>query len=62
LASRIGVELKRVLLLGCVPETLGPDVGQMGLSAAVAAAVSDAVNLVDSLVTRILAGEWPTRK
>jgi hypothetical protein len=45
-----------------VPETLGPDEGQMGLSAAVAAAVSDAVNLVDSLVTRILAGEWPARK
>jgi hydrogenase maturation protease len=62
MASRMGAELKRVLLLGCVPETLGPDEGQMGLSAAVAAAVSDAVNLVDSLVTRILAGEWPARK
>jgi hydrogenase maturation protease len=50
-------ELKRVLLLGCVPATLGPEEGHMGLSAPVEAAVDEAVKLVDSLVERILAGE-----
>jgi hydrogenase maturation protease len=54
--------LKRVLVVGCVPATLGPDEGQMGLSEPVAAAVDEAVKLIDSLVTRILAGEWPAKK
>jgi hydrogenase maturation protease len=49
--------LKRVLVVGCVPETLGPEEGQMGLSEPVAAAVEQAAKLVESLVTRILAGE-----
>ena len=34
----------------------------MGLSEPVAAAVEEAVKLIDSLVTRILAGEWPEKK
>jgi hydrogenase maturation protease len=50
-------KLKRVLVVGCVPETLGPEEGQMGLSEPVAAAVDQAAKLVESLVTRILAGE-----
>lgn len=50
-------KLKRVLVVGCVPETLGPEEGQMGLSEPVAAAVDGAAKLVESLVTRILAGE-----
>jgi len=58
MAINMGGDLKRVLLLGCVPATLGPEEGQMGLSAPVAAAVDDAVKLVETLVTRILAGEW----
>ncbi len=62
MATGMGGELKRVLLLGCVPATLGPEEGQMGLSEPVTAAVDDAVKLVDSLVTRILAGEWPAKK
>jgi hydrogenase maturation protease len=62
MATSMGGELKRVLLVGCVPATLGPEEGQMGLSEAVAAAVDEAVTMVGSLVKRILAGEWPAKK
>jgi hydrogenase maturation protease len=62
MATSMGGELKRVLLVGCVPATLGPEEGQMGLSGPVAASVDEAVKLVDSLVTRILAGEFPAKK
>jgi hydrogenase maturation protease len=62
MAAGMGAELKRVLLVGCVPETLGPEEGQMGLSEPVANAVSEAVKVVSSLVTRILADEWPAKK
>ena len=37
LATSMGGPIKRVLLLGCEPETLGPDEGQMGLSGTVEA-------------------------
>jgi hydrogenase maturation protease len=62
MARSMGGELKRVLLVGCVPATLGPEEGQMGLSEPVAAAVGEAVKLIDSLATRILAGEWPAKQ
>ena len=62
MARSMGAELRRVLLVGCVPATLGPEEGQMGLSGPVAGAVSEAVDLVTSLVDRILAGEWPGSK
>jgi hydrogenase maturation protease len=62
MAISMGGQLKRVLLVGCVPATLGPDEGHMGLSEPVTAAVDEAVKLVESLVTRILAGEWPGQK
>lgn len=62
MAASMGGELKRILLVGCVPATLGPEEGQMGLSEPVAAAVEEAVKLVTSLVTRVLAGEFPARK
>jgi len=62
MAASMGGQLKRILVVGCVPATLGPEEGQMGLSEPVAAAVDDAVKLVNSLVTRILAGEWPAKK
>ena len=61
-ARSMGGELKRVLLVGCVPETLGPEEGQMGLSEPVTAAVDEAVKLIESLVPRILAGEWPAKE
>ena len=62
MAKSMGAELKHVLVVGCVPATLGPEEGQMGLSEPVVAAVDDAVDLIDSLVTQILAGEWPRKK
>ena len=62
MTKNMGGKLNRVLVLGCVPATLGPEEGQMGLSEPVAAAVDEAVKLIDSLVTRILAGEWPAKK
>jgi hydrogenase maturation protease len=62
MARSMGGELKHVLVVGCVPATLGPEEGQMGLSEPVTAAVNEAVKLVNSLVTRILAGEWPAKK
>jgi len=56
MAKTMGGDLKRVLVVGCVPATLGPDEGQIGLSAPVAAAVENCTKLIDSLVARILAG------
>lgn len=46
--------LKRVLLVGCEPESLGGDEGKMGLSAAVDAAVPEAERVVAGLVDRLL--------
>ena len=62
MAVNMGAQLKRILLVGCVPATLGPEEGQMGLSEPVATALDEAVQLVDSLVVRILAEEWPAKK
>ena len=61
-AASMGGQFKRVLLVGCVPFTLGPEEGQMGLSEPVTVAVVEAVKLVKSLVARVLAGEWPAKK
>ncbi len=57
LVKTMGGELKaRILLVGCEPETFGPEnEGQMGLSAPVQAAVPEAVKMVESLLTRVLA-------
>jgi hydrogenase maturation protease len=62
MAMNMGGQLKRILLVGCVPANLGPDEGKMGLSEPIAAAVDEAMELVESLVQRILAGEWPAKK
>lgn len=59
LATSMGGPLKRVLLVGCEPATLGPEEGQMGLSEPVEAVLDDAVKLVESLIARILNGEAP---
>ena len=57
LATSMGGPLKRVLLVGCEPETLGPEEGHMGLSETAETAVGDAVKLVDSLIQKIVNGE-----
>ena len=62
MARAMNIELKNVLLVGCEPETLGGEEGQMGLSAPVEAAVDEAVKLVESLVNRILNGDEPGSK
>jgi hydrogenase maturation protease len=49
----------KILLLGCEPLTMGPDEGQMGLSEPVTDAVDRAVPLLESLIKRLSAGEWP---
>ena len=58
LASSMG-PLKRVLLVGCEPGTLGPEEGQMGLSESVEAALDEAVKLVESLIGKILNEDDP---
>jgi len=55
MVKAMGGEFKRILLVGCEPETLGPEEGLMGLSQPVEAAVGEAVRLVESLVAEILA-------
>jgi len=56
LASSMG-PLKKVLLVGCEPETLGPEEGQMGLSTSVEASLDEAVKLVESIVGKIVNGD-----
>jgi hydrogenase maturation protease len=56
MARSMGGRLKRVLLVGCEPATLGPDEGQLGLSDEVAAVVDEAVTLVLTLVGDIRQG------
>ena len=57
MVKAMGGEFKRILLVGCEPETLGPEEGLMGLSEPVEAAVDGAVRLIESLVTEILSGD-----
>jgi hydrogenase maturation protease len=52
MARAMNIELKNILLVGCEPETLGGEEGQMGLSAPVEAAVEEAVKLVQSLIAK----------
>jgi hydrogenase maturation protease len=56
LASSMG-PLKRVLLVGCEPATLGPEEGQMGLSEPIEAAIDEAVRMVELLIRKISSGD-----
>lgn len=47
----------QILVVACEPETLGGDEGQLGLSETINNAVGRAVEVVQSLVTRISKGE-----
>lgn len=58
-ARAMGAQFRRVLVVGCEPEpeSIDPDgPGQMGLSAAVAGALDEAVRMIEELVASILAG------
>ena len=55
MARAMGGNFGRILLVGCEPETLGPeDEGLMGLSATVEAAVDVAAGMVESLAAKFL--------
>jgi hydrogenase maturation protease len=58
LARAMNAPIKRLLLVGCEPETLGGEEGAMGLSSSVEAAVDVAVKQISSLINRILDGTW----
>jgi hydrogenase maturation protease len=57
MVKAMGGGFKRILLVGCEPETFGPEEGQMGLSRPVEAAVIEAVVVVESLVAKILSSQ-----
>jgi hypothetical protein len=48
---------KRILLVGCEPETLGSEEGQLGLSEAAQVAVGEAVKIVESLLSEIFGNQ-----
>ncbi len=54
MAHQMGAKFKTIRLIGCVPETFGGEEGQMGLSQPVQAAVTEAANMVESLIEKIL--------
>jgi hydrogenase maturation protease len=56
MAASMGGALRKVLLIGCEPATLGGEEGQMGLSEPVEAAVDEAVLMIASLAEKILQG------
>jgi hydrogenase maturation protease len=57
MAVTLNGSLNRVLVVGCEPASLGGDEGYMGLSEPVEAAVEEAVNATEALITRILNGQ-----
>lgn len=59
MAQAMNIELKNILLVGCEPETLGGEEGQMGLSAPVEAALQEAVTLVESLIDKVMSKSFP---
>jgi hydrogenase maturation protease len=59
MARAMNIEVKNILLVGCEPETLGGEEGQMGLSAPVEAALEEAVTLVESLIGKVMSETRP---
>jgi hydrogenase maturation protease len=58
-ARAMNIEVKNILLVGCEPDTLGGEEGQMGLSAPVEAAIDEAVALVESLIGKVMSKNMP---
>ena len=50
MVKSMGGKFKKILLVGCEPETFGPEEGQMNLSSVVQAAVPQAVEIIERLV------------
>lgn len=59
MAKAMNGSMKKILLVGCEPATLGGEEGQMGLSEPVEAAVDGGVKLITSLIDRILKQNRP---
>lgn len=57
LAKTMGAEFKKILVVGCEPSPLESEEGYMGLSAPVAAAVDEAVVMVERLAGKLLEDE-----
>jgi hydrogenase maturation protease len=55
MVKSMGGNLKNILIVGCEPLTLAPDEGLMGLSAPIAAAVDEALSLIELLAREVLA-------
>jgi hydrogenase maturation protease len=58
LARGMGGKVERVLLVGCEPQPSDPEDLHMELSEPVQAAVEEAIDLIESLTTRILEGRY----
>jgi hydrogenase maturation protease len=59
LASALGKTPQRILVVGCEPATFGSEEDPaMGLSEPVEAAVGEAILLIDSVVDRLLSGQY----
>ena len=57
MVSAMNGRCRRIVLVGCEPETFGDEIeGRMGLSAPVAAAVDEAVDVIEGVVADLLAG------
>lgn len=54
MATAMTVGLKKILLVGCEPATFGGEEGQMELSETVEGAIDEAVNLVASVIEKLL--------
>jgi hydrogenase maturation protease len=54
MATAMNGRLGKVLLVGCEPQTFGPEEGQLGLSECVEASVNEAVEVVVSAVNKAL--------
>jgi hydrogenase maturation protease len=55
LVKSMGGELQKIMLVGCEPETFGPEEGCLGLSPLVRTAVREAATIVASLVAKFQA-------
>jgi hydrogenase maturation protease len=62
MVKSMGGQFRRILLVGCEPETFGPEEGHMGLSASVGAAVDQAATMVEELVEEARNFNVPPRK
>ncbi len=54
MVKSMGGQLNKLILVGCEPETFGPEEGLIGLSQSVQAAVPEAMKVIESLIAKQL--------